>query len=230
MKLDCNPADSSAVRASAGLAQAIAQGIPPLALSVPDHALDRLAAYIALLARWNRTYNLTAVRSPDEMVIRHILDSLAILPWVQGPQVLDVGSGAGLPGIPLAVVRPDIAFHLLDSNGKRTRFLQQAVAELELGNVHVLCCRLENYHPVIRFASIVARAFAPLAVLLAGAGRLCAPHGRVLVMKGAYPGDELQAIPAGYRLVDVYRLRVPGLDAERHLVHLVLADNTQADV
>jgi 16S rRNA (guanine527-N7)-methyltransferase len=211
--------------------QALAQGIQRLGIPVPVDAAARLAAYIALLERWNRVYNLTAVRRPEEMASRHILDSLAILPWVQGPRVLDVGSGAGLPGLPLAVARPEWACYLLDNNGKRTRFMQQAVNELGLVNVSVIRCRLEDYQPAIRFDSIVSRAFAALAEMVAGAGRLCAPGGRLLAMKGVYPQEEIAVLPPGHRVAGVYRLQVPGLDAERHLVHLVPLDaNTQADV
>lgn len=229
MKEYAKPNLDDALSASAGCWRAIAEGLCLLAPPTPANAATQLAAYIDLLARWSRTYNLTAVRSPAEMVTRHLLDSLAILPWVEGPQVLDVGSGAGLPGVPLAVARPDMTFYLLDSNGKRTRFLQQVVAELKLDNVRVVRRRVEDYYPAAPFASIVARAFAPLPTLLASAGRLCSPKGRILVMKGAYPSDELAAIPPGYRLVDVYRLKIPGLDAERHLLHLTPAANAQAD-
>jgi 16S rRNA (guanine527-N7)-methyltransferase len=213
------------------LEPAIAQGIQHLGIQVPAAATARLAAYIALLERWNRAYNLTAVRQPEEMVSRHILDSLSILPWVQGPRLLDVGSGAGLPGIPLAVVRPEWECYLLDSNGKRTRFMQQVVNELALVNTRVIRCRLEDYYPPVKFASIVSRAFASLAEMVASAGRLCAPGGRLLAMKGAYPQEELAVLPLGYRVAGIYRLQVPGLDAERHVVHLVPLDSkTQADV
>ena len=182
-----------------------------------------MAAYLALLERWNRAYNLTAVRDPDAMVVRHLLDSLSILPWIEGPRVLDVGSGAGLPGIPLAIARPALTFCLLDSNGKRTRFLNQAAAELQLPNVHVLRARVEDYHPNSLFNSVVSRAFATLADLLANAGRLCAPDGRLLAMKGVFPDDELARLPPGYALVGVYPLHVPHLEAERCLVHLAPA-------
>ncbi|MBS1248341.1 MAG: rRNA methyltransferase, partial [Proteobacteria bacterium] len=183
----------------------------------------RLAAYLTLLERWNRAYNLTAVREPEAMVVRHLLDSLSILPWLEGPQVLDVGSGAGLPGIPLAIARPECEFCLLDSNGKRTRFLTQVTAELHLPNVGVVRSRVEDYRPATPFNSIVSRAFATLAELVKDAGRLCAPTGRLLAMKGVFPDDELARLPSGYVVVGVYPLRVPHLDAERHLVHLAPA-------
>lgn len=181
----------------------------------------RLARFLSLLERWNHAYNLTAVRDPEAMVVRHVLDSLSILPWLEGPRVLDVGSGAGLPGIPLAIVRPDCEFVLLDSNGKRTRFMNQVVAELRLANVSVVRSRIGDYQPAILMNSVVSRAFATLAEMVAEAGRLCAPEGRLLAMKGVFPDDELARLPPGYCVVGVYPLRVPDLDAERHLVHLV---------
>jgi 16S rRNA (guanine527-N7)-methyltransferase len=200
--------------------QAIIDGCEGLNLQLPGGACARLAAYLALLERWNRAYNLTAVRDPEAMVVRHVLDSLSILPWVEGPRVLDVGSGAGLPGIPLAIARPEYEFSLLDSNGKRTRFLTQVAAELRLNNVSVVRGRVEDYRPETLFNSIVSRAFATLADMVTDAGRLCAPAGRLLAMKGVFPDDELARLPPGYVVVGVYPLRVPSLDAERHLVHL----------
>lgn len=203
--------------------QAILKGCEELGIRLPEGASLRLSAYLALLERWNRAYNLTAVRDPEAMVVRHVLDSLSILPWLEGPCVLDVGSGAGLPGIPLAIVRPEFAFYLLDSNGKRTRFLIQATAELQLKNVSVVRGRVEDYQPKMLFNSVVSRAFATLTAMLANAGRLCAPEGRLLAMKGVFPDDELARLPAGYTVVDIYSLRVPRLDAERHLIHLAPA-------
>jgi 16S rRNA (guanine527-N7)-methyltransferase len=157
------------------------------------------------------------------MVVRHVLDSLSIWPWIRGSRVLDVGSGAGLPGIPLAITRPECAFCLLDSNGKRTRFLIQATAELHLANIEVVRIRVEDYRPYPLFDCVVSRAFATLAELLANAGRLCAPQGRLLAMKGVFPDDELARLPSDYVLIGVYPLHIPGLDAERHLVHLAPA-------
>jgi 16S rRNA (guanine527-N7)-methyltransferase len=203
--------------------QAIIDGCEGLNLQLPGGACARLAAYLALLERWNRAYNLTAVRDPEAMVVRHVLDSLSILPWVEGPRVLDVGSGAGLPGIPLAIARPEYEFSLLDSNGKRTRFLTQVAAELRLNNVSVVRGRVEDYRPETLFNSIVSRAFATLADMVTDAGRLCAPAGRLLAMKGVFPDDELARLPPGYVVVGVYPLHVPSLDAERHLVHLAPA-------
>lgn len=204
--------------------QGIAQGVVRMGIDAPEGAVACLATYVALLERWNRVYNLTAVRRAEDMVTRHILDSLSILPWLQGPQILDVGSGAGLPGIPLAIVRPELDFVLLDSNAKRTRFMIQAAAELRLTNVQVVRCRVEDYQPEIGgFDSVLSRAFASLAEFLTHAGRLCAPAGRLLAMKGVHPDDELGRLPAGFVVVGVYALKVPGLDAQRHIVHFAPA-------
>ena len=203
--------------------EAILEGGRRLGIELSAHEVAGLALYLRLLERWNRAYNLTAVRDPEAMVVRHVLDSLSILPWLEGPRVLDVGSGAGLPGMPLAIVRPEYQFCLLDSNGKRTRFLAQAVMELRLVNVDVIRSRVEDHRPDALFDSVVSRAFATLAELVADAGRLCAPGGRLLAMKGVFPDEELARLPAAYRVVGVYPLRVPHLEAERHLAHLTPA-------
>lgn len=184
-------------------------------------AAERLAHYLASLARWNRVYNLTAVRDPAAMVGRHILDSLAIAPWLRGSRILDAGSGAGLPGIPLAITHPALHFDLVDSNGKRTRFMTQMQAELALDNITVHQTRIENHHPARPADCVVARAFAPVERLLALTARLCARDGRLLVMQGA--ADEPSNLPIDWRRSGPHRLRIPGLDAERHLLVLYRA-------
>jgi 16S rRNA (guanine527-N7)-methyltransferase len=189
---------------------------------LPADDRQRLLAFVRLLVKWNAAYNLTAVRDPAEMVTRHLLDSLVLLPYLQGMRVLDIGTGPGLPGIPLAVARPDCAFTLLDANAKKTRFVTQVVGELGLKNVEVVQARVENYRPVEKFDTLVARAFASIAGILESARHLCAPHGHFLVMKGVYPEAELAAIPAEYALREVVALKVPGLDGARHLVIVTL--------
>jgi 16S rRNA (guanine527-N7)-methyltransferase len=189
---------------------------------LPVDDRQRLLAFVRLLAKWNSAYNLTAVRDPEEMVTRHLLDSLVLLPYVQGPRVLDIGTGPGLPGIPLAVARPDCAFTLLDANAKKTRFVTQAVGELGLKNVDVVQARVENYRPAQKFDTLVARAFSSIADMLENARHLCAPHGRFLAMKGVYPEAELAAIPADYAVSEVAALQVPGLKAARHLAIITL--------
>ena len=202
---------------SANLLKSLHAGLQALGLELPPAAQEKLIAYIELLAKWNQAYNLTAVRDPGQMIARHLLDSLAILPFVRGPRVLDIGSGAGLPGIPLALARPDLQFVLLDSNAKKTRFLVQAVAELGLKNVEVVQDRVEKYQPAAKFDTLIARAFAGIADMLSVSASLCAPGGRWLAMKGVYPQQELAAIPSVYQ-AECRRLQVPGLDAERHVV------------
>lgn len=183
---------------------------------------QRLLAFVRLLVKWNAAYNLTAVRDPQEMIARHLLDSLVLLPYVQGPRVLDIGTGPGLPGIPLAIARPDCAFTLLDANAKKTRFVTQAVGELGLKNVAVVQTRVENYRPVEKFDTLVARAFSSIADMLENAQHLCAPGGRFLAMKGVYPEAELAAVPPAFAVSEVAVLKVPGLDAERHLAIITL--------
>lgn len=203
---------------SADLAVSLAQGLTRLELDLPAAVQAKLLQFVALLVKWNRAFNLTAVREPAAMISRHLFDSLAVVPHLQGPRVLDVGSGAGLPGIPLALARSDLQFTLLDSNGKKTRFMTQAVMELDLANVNVVQGRVEDYQASVPFDTIITRAFAAVADVIAATGRLCAPQGQLLLMKGAYPITELEALPPGYALREAIRLQVPGLAAERHLL------------
>ena len=189
-----------------------------LGLALADTQVATLECYLDLLEKWNRVYNLTAIRERSRMVTHHLLDSLAVLPHVRGPRVLDVGSGAGLPGIPLAVAGPALHVTLLESNHKKSAFLTQAVAELQLANVQVVMERVESWQPEARFDTIVSRAFAELGEFASLAGRLLAPQGVLAAMKGVHPFEEIERLPQGYRVQQVVRLRVPGLDAERHLV------------
>lgn len=198
------------------LRQRLCAGLSVLGLAVDETAVERLLAYIELLERWNATYNLTAVRDPGEMVTRHLLDSLAVAPHVRGTKLADLGSGAGLPGIPLAIVAPERDVLLVDSNGKKARFLREAVRRLELARVAVAESRAENVRG--SFDCITSRAFASLAEMLAAGGHLLASDGTWLALKGRFPQDELAAVPAEFRVEDVIELRVPGLDADRHLV------------
>jgi len=182
-----------------------------------------LLAYLALLARWNRTYNLTAVRDPREMVARHLLDSLAMVPFIddlaaRGGRLADLGTGAGLPGIPLAIARPGLQVALVESNGKKARFLREAVRQLGLGNVRVAESRIEAFDAPGQFDAITARALATLPLILELGGHLLAPAGRLLAMKGAIPDEEIAALPPGWRVDAVHPLAVPGVIGERHLV------------
>jgi len=184
-------------------------------------ARGKLLAYLALLLKWNQTYNLTAVRELDQMLSHHLMDSLAVLPHLPaGDHIVDVGSGGGLPGIPLAVACPGRRFVLLDSNRKKTAFLQQAVIELALENVVVVCERVESWNPVRMFDIVISRAFSDLAEFVRLAGRLCHRHGMLVAMKGVCPTVELGNVPDIFRVQAVIPLSVPGLHAERHLVLL----------
>lgn len=194
------------------------QGLDALGLELPATAVDRLLAYRDLLLKWNRTYNLTALKDPEQMLVQHLLDSLAILPWVAGPELLDVGSGAGLPGIPLAIARPDLRVTLVDAVQKKAAFQRQAAIELGLANVEARHARVEALSG--QYGIITARAFAELAEFVRLTRPLLAPGGRWLAMKGQLPERELASLPADVRVAGLQPLKVPGLDAARHLVIL----------
>jgi 16S rRNA (guanine527-N7)-methyltransferase len=197
-------------------------GLAQLGLDVPPEARASLLDYVDLLERWNGAYNLTAVRDPLEMVTRHLLDSLAIVPYVHGATLADLGSGAGLPGVPLAIVAPERRVTVVDSNGKKTRFLRAAVRALKLANVDVVEARVETLEG--RYDCVTARAFASLRDMLGWGGRLLAEHGQWLAMKGRIDAAELADLPAGFGVDAIHTLNVPGLDAERHLVVLTRRD------
>ena len=193
-----------------------------MALPSSPELADKLAAYVELLQKWNQAFNLTAVRDPAEMVTRHILDSLAVAAFLPLGSLLDVGTGPGLPGIPLALLEPDRQVTLLDSNIKKTRFCRQAGLALGLKNVDVVHARAEGYLPDQPFATVISRAFASLADFVAGTRHLVAEGGSLLAMKGAYPEEEVRALPDGVTVVASHRLDVPGLGAERYLLELRL--------
>lgn len=191
-------------------------GIADLGLVLPGGAEAKLIAYLAMLAKWNRTYNLTAIRNPAQMITHHLLDSLAILPYVTELATLaDVGSGAGLPGLPLAVCRPDLQLTSVEANQKKAAFQQQAKIELGLPNVSIHCGRVDAMTGC--FDAVISRAFADLAEFVRQAGHLAA---RLLAMKGVYPQDEIDHLPCAWRVANVAKLIVPGLAAERHLIVL----------
>ena len=197
-------------------------GCKALGLSLEQKQLDRLLAYLQLLIKWNRAYNLTAVREPAQMVPRHLLDSLVIHPYVRGRRLIDVGTGAGLPGVPLAILCPGRDFHLLDSNGKKARFLFQVKTALGLDNMTVHHARVESFEAGEPFNVVLSRAFASLQDMVAGCRHLLARDGRFLAMKGAYPGPELEAVAGQCDIAAVHPLRVPGLAEQRHLVEMAL--------
>lgn len=180
--------------------------------------IPSLAHYLQLLQQWNSVHNLTAITDPEQMVILHILDSLAISPYLYGQRLLDVGTGAGLPGIPLALKHPEKEFTLLDSNSKKTRFLTQVKHELQIKNINIIHSRVEDFHPDKNFDSILSRAFSSLEVMLQTTQHLLAAGGQFLAMKGIYPEEELKAIPETFKVTAVHTLTIQGLDAKRCLV------------
>lgn len=179
---------------------------------------SRLMDYLALLQKWNRTYNLTAIREPAKMVSHHLLDSLSIVSHVKAGRLLDVGTGAGLPGIPLAIARPDIRITMLDSNNKKTAFVQQVVSELALTNARVVNERVETWNQSEKFDAIVSRAFSSLRDFAEKTGHLLAEEGELLAMKGLQPDEEMADLPPGFGIRQVVKLVVPGVDGQRHLV------------
>ncbi len=201
---------------------ALDHGLGELALALPADAPEQLLRYVQLLAKWNRTYNLTAIRDPLEMVSQHLLDSLAVIPHLPmsgaNAALADVGSGAGLPGIALAIARPAWRVALNDASQKKCAFLRQASIELALRNVEVNEARVEAWLPVRPFEVVISRAFADLGTFIAACGHLVARGGTLAAMKGAFPRDELQRLPSGCTCGEAIRLHVPLLDAERHLV------------
>jgi len=203
-------------------AEELARGARELGVELSDRQQEQLLAYLALLIKWNKAYNLTAVRDPDEMVSRHLLDSLSVVPQVAeaGDNWLDVGSGGGMPGIPLAILFPGRRFTLLDSNGKKTRFLTQVKLELQLQNLEVVHSRVEAFTPAQPFSGICSRAFSSLADFAHWTRHLGDGETRWLAMKGVQPDDELQALPNDFRLERTYELKVPGCQGQRHLLIL----------
>lgn len=203
-------------------AEELAQGALELGVEVSALQQEQLLAYLALLIKWNKAYNLTAVRDPDEMVSRHLLDSLSVQPYVlvAGDNWLDVGSGGGMPGIPLAILFPERQFTLLDSNGKKTRFLTQVKLELKLSNLEVIHSRVEAFKPQQAFSGIVSRAFSSLEDFANWTRHLGDGQCQWLAMKGVHPDDELQALPADFHLAATHVLKVPGCQGQRHLLIL----------
>jgi 16S rRNA (guanine527-N7)-methyltransferase len=196
----------------------LAQGLLGLQLALPRDAERRLLEFLALLQKWNAVYNLTAIRDASSAVSVHLLDSLSVGPYMQGGRILDVGTGGGFPGLPLAIAQPERAFTLLDSNQKKTAFVRQAATELGLKNVTVVCERVEQWQAGEKFNSIVSRAYSSLESFALSCAHLLAEGGVMAAMKGVYPRQEIESLPKQFQVRAVHRLQVPGLEAERHLV------------
>ncbi|HKL62689.1 MAG TPA: 16S rRNA (guanine(527)-N(7))-methyltransferase RsmG [Woeseiaceae bacterium] len=210
---------AAADRERADLEKAISRGAAALDQELPADASARLARLLLLLAKWSRAYNLTAVRRPADMVTEHVLDALSIRPWLHGSRIADVGTGAGLPGLVLAIVEPERRFTLLDASGKKLRFVRHAVAELGLANVEVVQARVEDYAPEAGFDTVLCRAFAPLPRFVESSAHLITGHGKLLAQKGLSPDGELGALPPGWA-AESEPVTVPGLAKTRHVVSL----------
>jgi len=202
------------------LSTALRDGLVALGEDPDSHPQASYIAYLALLQRWNKAYNLSGIRQPARMLSHHVLDSLAVLPHLHGTRCLDVGSGAGLPGLILALARPAAHWVLLDSNGKKVRFLNQCVREMGMGNAEVVQARVDSYSPGAPFDTIVSRAFGPLADFYAAAARLLAPGGVLLAMKGPAPEAEIETEITAKAVVTTIPLQVPGVDGGRTLVRI----------
>lgn len=204
----------------------LVSGITSLNLNLTDDQVEQLLGFIKLIEKWNKAYNLTAIRDREEMAKLHILDSLAIIPHIEGKRIIDIGTGAGLPGIPLAICLPEAGFTLLDSNAKKTRFVQQVVLELKLKNVEVLHSRVENYHPEQAYDAVLTRAFASLPDIVKLTAHLLSKDGVLLAMKGQNMEAELAQIDAKKSVISV---NVPGTDVERCLVRIELPEQAEVN-
>ena len=203
------------------LPRALAAGLAELRIVVRESSQIKLIQYLELIEKWNKVHNLTAIRGLEPMLAHHLLDSLAVLPHLgTARSLLDVGSGAGLPGIPLAIVQPELVVTLLDSSHKRQAFQLQCKAELGLGNITAVHSRVEDYRNELGFEAVISRAFSDLGEFVGAARHVCAPGGRLLAMKGLYPHDEIAKLPEGATVCQVSELKIPGLSASRHLIEV----------
>ncbi len=202
------------------LRELLESGLEELGVECSPYQIQQLLDYVSLLVSWNSAYNLTAVREPAQMIALHLLDSLAILPYITGQNFIDVGTGAGLPGIPLAIMCPDKNFKLLDSNGKKTRFLFHARCQLGLKNLTEIQARVESFIPETPYDTVLSRAFTSVAEMVDKCQHLLSPEGRFLAMKGKFPQSELSLLEKGYMVEVSHQLKVPGVDGERHLIEI----------
>ena len=209
---------------AAGIAEGalLTSGAKELGIELPPESLSPLVRLIDELAIGNEKFNLTAIRDRDGMLHKHLLDSLTLQPYLRGERIADVGTGAGFPGLPLAIVNPARRFTLIEATGKKARFVAQTAQTIGLSNVEVVHTRAESYRPADLYDIVTARALASLADFVAYAGHLCAPGGRLLAMKGKMPDEEISALPRSFRVLAVHRVTVPGLSDERHVVELVM--------
>jgi len=203
------------------LSRHLADGIKQLNLNIDDKKQEQLLAYMEQLTKWNKAYNLSGIKEPARMVSIHLLDSLSVLPFINGESILDVGTGAGLPGMPIAISQPNKKISLLDSNGKKTRFLFQTSTQLNMKNVDVINDRVENYRSLFSFDIILSRAYSSLAQFITQTRHLLGEKSKLLAMKGHYPQTELADLPNDFKLLNVHELQIPGEAGARHLLELV---------
>ena len=196
------------------------RGLAKINIQATVYQQQQMVSYLVLFEKWNKAYNLSAIRDREEMVSRHLLDSLVVQPFIKGKRIIDVGTGGGLPGIPLAIMNPETSYTLLDSNGKKTRFLFQVKTELSLNNVTIENTRVESFKPAPLFDGVVSRAFASIEDMVKGCDQLLSENGRFWAMKGIYPETELSALPKHYTVEASHSLSVPGCDGERHLLEI----------
>jgi 16S rRNA (guanine527-N7)-methyltransferase len=196
------------------------QGAQQLGVPLSEPDARRMLKLLDELDDWNQRMNLTAIRERDQQITKHLLDSLSVASFIHGPRVLDVGTGAGFPGLPLAITMPQVQFTLLDSTAKKLKFIDHAVQVISASNVETVHTRAESFRPKERFDTVVSRAVGAVGVFVEWAGHLCMGGGRLLAMKGRYPNEEIQKLPSGWKVAAVHRLSVPGLDEERHLVEI----------
>ncbi len=208
------------IKVDTELAQQLKVALAETDLSVTELQQQQLVGYVQLMHKWNKAYNLTSVRNPAEMLVKHILDSIVVAPYLQGTRFIDVGTGPGLPGIPLAIMLPDKHFYLLDSLGKRVRFMRQAGHELGLKNITPIQSRVEEFQPPEKLDAVLSRAFASIKDMLHWCQHLVDSSGAFLALKGVYPEQEIAEIAADFHVNDVVKLAVPGLQGDRHLVHI----------
>src|SRR5580693_2861074 len=204
----------------AGECEMLVSGARELGIELDPIRAETLLKLVDELEQGNATFNLTAIRDRPGMLRKHVLDSLSLQPYLRGMRIADIGTGAGFPGLPLAIVNPQRRFTLIEATGKKARFAERTAQQLGCDNVQVVHARAESYRPFELFDTVTARALSSLADFAAYAGHLCAPGGRLLAMKGKRPDEEISALPKSFRVLAVHRLRVPGLDDERHLVEL----------
>ncbi|MFI4956910.1 MAG: 16S rRNA (guanine(527)-N(7))-methyltransferase RsmG [Gammaproteobacteria bacterium] len=204
----------------------LAEYLPQAPITLPENALEDFVTYLTLMSRWQKVFNLTAIKTPEAQVTHHIMDALSIIPYLEGQRFIDVGTGAGVPGIVLAIAKPEYQLTLLDSVGKKIQFLQQVKMSLKLNQVELVNSRVEAYHADPLFDGVITRAFSSINDMLAGTKHLCKQDGLFYAMKGQLPQDELAALPTGFEVRATHTLHVPGLDAERHLI--VMRGNTSS--